>query len=135
METNFIDEFFENLYENKIIYHERVTLLCTLLNYDYVNDVLKVEFKVDEPVLRIKPYLKHFYEGLKQKEKIQVAVKSPITSVKGETSSSYNRIYNDRRKLVSFGSFSIWTGFDLVREIHDLKQKNEEQKIFEKLWG
>lgn len=134
MERNLSDKLFSNLYENKIIYHNKVTLLCTLLNYDYVDSILKVEFKVDEPILRIKPYLKHFYENLKQKEKVQVAVKSPIASVKGESSSSYNRIYDDGQRLVSFGSFTIWTGFDLVKTVSELKIENKEQEIFETLW-
>lgn len=133
-EINFIDKLFENLYDNKIIYHERMTLLCTLLNYSYENDVLKIEFCVDEAVLKIKPYLKSKYEDLLQKEKIHVSVKSPILSNQGETSSPYPRIDNDSQQLVAFGSFTIWTGFDLVKSVCELKVMDKNQEIFDALW-
>lgn len=125
MEQELCNKLFSNLYEHKIIFHERVTLLCELLSYDFTDNILTVTFKVIEPVVKVQPYLNHFYENLKQKGQVNVRVKIP---------SDLNRIDIERRKLVAYSSFSIWTNFELVKEIIELKNENKEQEIFDKLW-
>jgi len=36
---------FKNLFENKLIFHERVTILCELVNYELKEDRFSVELK------------------------------------------------------------------------------------------
>jgi len=125
MEQKLCDSLFSDLYENKIIYHSKVTLLCELLNYDLADNLLTINFKVIEPLIKVKPYQRGLYEKLKQKEQVQA---------KARLTFNYNHIDIEKRKLTAFGSFNIWTKFELVKTICELKIDNNEQEIFDKIW-
>lgn len=125
MEIDFCNKIFGNLYSNKIVFHERITVFCEVVECSFNNDILTLKLKVIEPVVEVKAYLRHFYETLKNKEYFQVS-----------TRFNENRFLElDKQKInAPYCPFSIWANYDLVKKVCELKEQGREQEIYETLW-
>jgi len=52
---NSLQIIFNSLYQKKVIFHERITLLCEVVNYDLLRESFNVELKVIQPLGNTRP--------------------------------------------------------------------------------
>lgn len=122
-----IEQLFFDLYESTIIYHEKGSYFCQFLRYDYSEGILKIRFKMIEPVFKMRPFQKYFYEKMKQKEFLEVSTKIP--------NGLGSRIDIEKKKLiVPYASYVIFTDADLVKNIYELKENGNEEAMYDLLW-
>ncbi len=115
-------QLFDNLFDNKIILRHGAYCFCEFLKYDFNNDTLTIQLKVIEPVVKLKPRNKNWFEEAKNKEYIEIQYRNnETTKIENQ---SIGGIYSSR----------IWTNYNIVKKVYELKEQGLEQEIYEILW-
>jgi hypothetical protein len=134
MKPDVCSKMFGNLYDNKIIFHERITVFCEFIECRVVDGIadefsgglvdgfISLELKMIEPVLKIRPIFQNIYEKWKVKN-ISVGTNNP------------NNINLDLQEIGgAYCPFHIWTNYDLVKKISELKKQGKTEEIPGILW-
>lgn len=124
MTKEICSQLFENLYDNKVILRKGTICFCEFLQFDFNDNILTVQLRVLEPVVKLKMRHKAWFEQIKEKEYIEI---------------QYNFLNNKAIKIEqqSIGgpySSRIWANHDIVKKIFELKEQNLEEEIYEILW-
>lgn len=74
MDTNAeYKRLFDNLYEGKLIYHERVTMLCELVNYELTDDSFRIELKAIKSLNIEYDYQQRIFDNLTSKSTFEIS--------------------------------------------------------------
>ncbi|GEM_PF-2795431 len=126
MNTEFCDKIFGNLFDNKIVFHERITLFCTVVECTVINNRLNLKLKVIEPVIEIPDYANPMYQMLKSKDYFEVGTNMDVIKF----------LELDKQKLSApYCSFSIWANYETVKKVTKLKAEGKEKEIAAILWA
>ena len=117
MNTEF-KELFDNLYEGKLIYHERVTVLCELVNYELKEDSFKLELKVTKPLHNEFDYQNAIYKSL---------ISKPTFEVSSPFEFANKKVLNGNKIGIPYFPFFIFADPILVEKFSKLT--NEEINI------
>lgn len=118
-------QLFENLYDKKIILLPGIGTFyfCEFLKYDFKDNKLTIQLKVLEPVFKLKPRYKIWFEKAINKDFIEI---------------QYNFIHEkiiflkiEQQHINSVYGSSIWANHDLVKKVYELKAQNLNEEIYE----
>ena len=120
------ESLFSNLYESKLIYNERGTFICEMLNYKIQETRFVVELKAIKPIIYIKNNSKAAYN---ESMICMPSFKLIATYIFGD----YN-IYDGKRIGRPYCPFSLWVDKLFVQKIIELDCENNEDEIWNLLW-
>ena len=117
------ESLFTDLYENKVIYHERVTMLCEVIRYEVTEEGFDVWLNWIKPL-----YLGDFYpEYLDTHEEIHLGAAFVVGN--GDFS-----LYDGHRIGRAYCPFSLWTDKGLVETVAKMSAEELESNLSNLLW-
>ena len=117
------ESLFSDLYENKVIYHERVTMLCEVIRYEVTEEDFEVWLNWIKPL-----YLGDFHpEYLDTHEEIHVGAAFVVGN--GDFS-----LYDGHRIGRAYCPFSLWTEKGLVETVAKMSAEELEANLSNLLW-
>ncbi len=116
---------FNSLYQKKVIFHERITLLCEVVNYDLLHESFNVELKVIQPLGNTRPYKNRMLEKITSKPTFTVGATYQYAGVD---------ILQDKKIGRPYCPFTIWADAKLVETVSKLNNEELQKNLQELLW-
>ena len=118
------ESLFGDLYENKIIYHERVTMLCEVVSYEVTNEGFDIWLNWIKPL-----YLGPFYqEFLDTREEIHLGAAFLVNE-------DMFRLYDGHAIRRAYCSFTLWTGKETVEAVCKMSDEKLGTDLHDLLWN
>ena len=122
---NEFELLFNNLFERKLIFHERATSLCELVNYKLKEDRFKVELKFIKLLSKLKPIESDLF----------VKSKTSKTFTVGSIYEFSNRkILNNKKIGRPYCPYTIWCDPVFVKTICQMNEYELEKDLWDLLW-
>lgn len=120
-----LEALFNNLFENKLIFNERVTILCELVKCELHDDRFKVELK---PIIALdnnRDYRNRMYKHITSK---------PTFTVSATYTFGNYKIFNGKRIGRPYCPFVIFADPTMVEKVCKLMSTEIPEDIFDLLW-
>ena len=119
-------ELFDNLYENKLIYHEKVTILCEVVSYELKEDSFKIELKVVKPLHNEFDYQNRIFNYI---------ISKPTFEVSSPYEFGGKKVINGKKIGISYCPFTIWADPLLVEKVSKLNDDELHIQLHDLLWN
>ncbi len=117
------ESLFSDLYENRVIYHERVTMLCEVVRYEVTEDGFDISLNWIKPL-----YLGPFHPlYLDTREEIHLGASF-------EFGDSFS-LYDGYRIGRPYCPFVLWTDKQLVETLSGMSDEQLETDLSQLLWN
>ncbi len=117
------ESLFSDLYENKVVYHERVTMLCEVIRYEVTEDGFDIWLNWVKPL-----YLSILHPRyLDTREQIHLASAFRV----GEDSF---RLYDGHSIGRQYCPFTLWTDPETVESVCRMSEEELETDLHTLLW-
>lgn len=116
------ENLFSNLYENKIIYHERVTVLCEVDRYEVSENDFRIWLKPLKPLMKLKGYRENFYNGLVEKKIFTLS----STFEFGDTG---YKLFDGKKIGRPYCPYMLWPIKEIVKDICNSNDKTLDEKV------
>ncbi len=112
---------FNNLFENKIIYHERVTILCEVDRFEVTEKRFEIWLKPLKPLMKLSGFRENFYNRLLEKKIFSLGASFEF----GDTNT---RLFDGNKIGRPYCPFMLWPLKEMVENINKLEGEalNEE---------
>lgn len=115
---NEIKDNLDNLYQNKLIYHERITMIAELKRYVLTDDYIQIEIKALEPLCNMeRPNNKRLYELMQSKSIIKLG--TTLKEIEGIA-----RPIKNWKIGRNYCPFILWTHPQIVKQIIEATGEN-----------
>lgn len=118
------ESIFNSLYESKVIFHERVTLLCEVVKYDLQTERFSVELNVIRPLKNTRPYENRMLKHITSKQTFTVGSTYKFAEV---------GILENKKIGRPYCPYTIWTDATLVEHISKLSGEDLKKHLQELL--
>jgi hypothetical protein len=113
---------FNNLFENKIIYHERVTILCEVDRFEVTEKRFEIWLKPLKPLMKLSGFRENFYNRLVEKKIFSLAASFEF----GDTST---KLFDGKLIGRPYCPFMLWPLKELVENICKLEGEALKEEI------
>ena len=118
------ESLFSDLYENKVIYHERVTMLCEVVRYDVTEEQFDIWLNWLKPL-----YLGPFHPAyLDTREEIHLGAAFQVNE-------DAFRLYDGHRITHAYCPFTLWTDKETVETACKMSDEELKTNLHELLWN
>jgi hypothetical protein len=121
------EHLFSNLFENQIIYHERVTMLCKVVQYDVTEEGFEIWLTPIKPLMELKSFREVFYNRLVEKGVFTLS----STFKFGDDDS---QLYNGKSIGRPYCPFTLWPDKDLVAAVAQMDEAELGPYLNKMLW-
>ncbi len=119
-------ELLDRLYEGKLIYHERVTILCELIKYELMADSFKLELKAIKPLHNEFDFQNAIYKYI---------ISKPTFEVSSPYEVAYNKVLNGKKIGIAYCPFTIWADPVLVEKVSKLTDEELNVQLHDLIWS
>lgn len=117
---------FDNLFENKLIFHERVTILCELMKYELKDDRFSVELKAIKA-------LNNNSEG--KNRMYQHIISKPTFTVWSKYTLGDYKIFDGKKIGMPYCSFDIFGDITIVEKVCQMSDTEIDDNLYSILWN
>ena len=117
---------FNNLFENKIIYHERVTILCGVVSFEVTEKGFEIWLKPLKPLMKLSGVREIFYNRLVEKKIFTLGATF-------EFGDSKTKLFDGKTIGRPYCPFMLWPIKEIVEKITNLEGEALKEEI-KKLW-
>lgn len=117
--------YFKNLFENKLIYHERVTILCELVKCELKEEKFSVELKAIKALGDMSEVQNRMFQHITSKPTFTVSA----TYILGS-----RKIINGKKIGRPYCPFLIFAEATVVEKICMMNDKEIEDNLYSMLW-
>ena len=118
------ESLFSDLYQNKVIYRERVTMLCEVLRYEVTDEGFDIWLNWLKP-LWLGPFDPVY---LYTREEIHLAAAFLVNE-------DMFRLYDGHKITCAYCPFILWTGKETVEAVCKMSDEELETDLHELLWN
>ena len=119
------ENIFTNLFENKIIYHERVTVFCEVDKYEVTEKGFQIWLKPVKPLIKLVGFRERSYSRLVEKK---------VFSLSSTFEFGNSTLFNGKMIGRPYCPFILWPNKELVEEVSQLNEVELTEKIYNLLW-
>lgn len=120
-----LELLFKNLYEGKLIFHERVTILCDLIKYELNSEGFSVTLKSIKPLNMVSSNQVRIYNYIDSKSTFSVGSTFEFGDYK---------ILNNKKIGRPYCPYSIWLDPVLVRNVCYMSEQDLKENLSNLLW-
>lgn len=120
-----LELLFNNLYDGKLIFHERVTILCDLVKYELNSERFNVTLKSIKPLNM---------ESSRQVKMFNYIDSKPTFSVGSTFEFGDYKILNNKKIGRPYCPYSIWVDPVLIRKVCNMSEKELKESLSDLLW-
>lgn len=125
-ETGQLESLFTNLFDNKVIYHERVTLLCDVDMYRITEGDFRVWLKPVKPL-----YLG--YQNRRERM-YKYLVEKKIFSLGSALRADYGKLFDGKRIGRPYCPYTLWASKELVERVSKMNDQELDEHLYDMLW-
>ena len=124
------ESLFSDLYQNKVIYNERVTMLCEVVRYEVTDEGFEIWLNWLKPL-----YLGPFHPVyLDTHEEINLGAAFLLEGAFGVDETAF-RLYDGHCISRPYGQFILWTGRETVEAVCKMSDEELETNLHDLLWN
>lgn len=118
------ESLFSDLYQNKVVYHERVTMLCEVVRYEVTDEQFDIWLNWIKPL-----YLGPFHpQFLDTHEAFHLGAAFMVNK-------DTLRLYDGHSIGHAYCPFTLWTGKDIVKAVCEMSDEELETNLHDLLWN
>ncbi len=118
---------FNNLFENKIIYHERVTILCEVNRFEVTEKGFEIWLTPLKPLMNLKGFRQIFYNKLVDKKVFSLGATF-------EFGDSNTKLFDGKMIGRPYCPFMLWPIKEMVEKISSLEGEALKEEISKLYW-
>lgn len=123
VDNTLLERLFGNLYQNRIIYHERITVLAEVERFKLRENEFDLWFRPVRLLITLDhPEVAEMYERWVQRATCQIGVNFGIPDMP-------YYYHSTGRLSMPYGPGTIWPNYELVRQVSMLSDDNLERNV------
>ncbi len=119
------ESLFSDLYQNKVIYHERVTMLCEVVRYEVTDDQFEISLN----------WLKPLYLGPFDPEYLHTRQEINLGAAFLDNDKHFLPLYDGYRIGRPYCPFILWTGKETVEAVCKMSDEELATNLHDLLWN
>ena len=118
---------FTNLFENKIIYHEKVTMLCEVDSFEVTEKGFEIWLKPLKPLMKLSGFRENFYNKLVEKKIFSLGATF-------EFGNSKTKLFDGKTIGRPYCPFMLWPIKEMVEKISKLEGQALNDEVSKLFW-